>query len=95
MTTLRPIVVNNWEATFFSFDTGRLLGLIDETAELGAELFLLDDGWFGTSHPRNDDTAGLGDWEVNEAKLTGGLGPMIAGRRSGGSDSGCGWSPRW
>jgi alpha-galactosidase len=75
---LRPIVVNNWEATFFDFDTARLLGLIDRTADLGAELFLLDDGWFGTTHPRNDDTAGLGDWEVNEAKLPGGLGPIIA-----------------
>ncbi len=74
---LRPIVVNNWEATFFSFDTDRLLGLIDRTADLGADLFLLDDGWFGTSHPRNDDTAGLGDWQVNEAKLPGGLGPLI------------------
>ena len=75
---LRPIVVNNWEATFFSFDTARLLGLIDRTADLGAELFLLDDGWFGTSHPRDDDTAGLGDWQVNEAKLPGGLGPADA-----------------
>jgi alpha-galactosidase len=74
---LRPIVVNNWEATFFSFDTDRLLGLIDRAADLGADLFLLDDGWFGTSHPRNDDTAGLGDWQVNETKLSGGLGPLI------------------
>jgi alpha-galactosidase len=80
---LRPIVVNNWEATFFSFDTERLLGLIERTADFGAELFLLDDGWFGTSHPRNDDTAGLGDWQVNEAKLPGGLGPILerAGER--------------
>ncbi len=75
---LRPIVVNNWEATSFSFDTGRLLGLIDETADLGAELFLLDDGWFGVTHPRDDDTTGLGDWQVDEAKLPGGLGPVIA-----------------
>ena len=74
---LRPIVVNNWEATSFSFDTERLLGLIDHTAELGAELFLLDDGWFGDTHPRDDDTAGLGDWQVDEAKLPGGLGPLI------------------
>ncbi len=80
---LRPIVVNNWEATFFSFDTNRLLGLIDEAADLGAELFLLDDGWFGTSHPRDDDSAGLGDWQVNEARLPGGLRPLIerAGER--------------
>jgi len=75
---LRPIVVNNWEATSFSFDTDRLLGLIDHTADLGAELFLLDDGWFGEAHPRDDDTAGLGDWQVDEAKLPGGLGPLIA-----------------
>jgi len=74
---LRPVVVNNWEATFFSFDTDRLLGLIDHTADLGAELFLLDDGWFGESHPRDDDTAGLGDWEVDQAKLPGGLGPLV------------------
>ncbi len=75
---LRPIVVNNWEATFFSFDTERILGLIDHTADLGAELFLLDDGWFGVSHPRDDDTTGLGDWEVDRAKLPDGLGPLIA-----------------
>ncbi len=75
---LRPIVVNNWEATSFSFDTDRLLGLIDHTADLGAELFLLDDGWFGVTHPRDDDTTGLGDWQVDEAKLPGGLGPLIA-----------------
>ena len=74
---LRPIVVNNWEATSFSFDTERLLGLIDCTADLGAELFLLDDGWFGVTHPRDDDTRGLGDWQVDEAKLPGGLGPLV------------------
>jgi alpha-galactosidase len=78
---LRPIVVNNWEATSFSFDTDRLLGLVDHTAELGAELFVLDDGWFGTTHPRDDDTVGLGDWEVDQAKLPGGLGPVIARAR--------------
>ena len=71
---LRPIVVNNWEATSFSFDTDRLLGLVDHTADVGAELFLLDDGWFGKSHPRDDDSTGLGDWEVDETKLPGGLG---------------------
>jgi alpha-galactosidase len=73
----RPIVVNNWEATSFSFDTERILTLIDQAADLGAELFLLDDGWFGHTHPRNDDTAGLGDWQVDETKLPGGLGPLL------------------
>jgi alpha-galactosidase len=69
----RAIVSNNWEATFFDFDEKRILGLIETSATLGAELFLLDDGWFGTRFPRNDDTQGLGDWSVNTAKLPGGL----------------------
>jgi alpha-galactosidase len=73
----RPVVVNNWEATGFSFDTDRILTLIDQAADLGAELFLLDDGWFGDGRPRNDDTAGLGDWRVNETKLPGGLAPLL------------------
>jgi len=75
----RPIVVNNWEATFFDFDEARLLRLMDRTAELGADLFLLDDGWFGTTHPRDDDTAGLGDWDPDPAKLPGGLAPLARG----------------
>ncbi len=74
---LRPIVVNNWEATGFAFDEQRLAGLVDGTAELGAELFLLDDGWFGGAHPRDDDTAGLGDWTPDQRKLPSGLGPVI------------------
>jgi alpha-galactosidase len=73
----RPIVVNNWEATFFDFDQARLEGLVDRTADLGADLFLLDDGWFGTAHPRDDDTAGLGDWDVDRRKLPDGLAPLV------------------
>jgi alpha-galactosidase len=73
---LRPLVVNNWEATFFDFDERRIRGLIDRTAELGADVFLLDDGWFGTAHPRNDDTQGLGDWDADARKLPGGLAPL-------------------
>ena len=73
----RVIVANNWEATFFDFDEARLTALVDDAAELGAELFLLDDGWFGTSHPRDDDTAGLGDWSVDARKLPDGLTPVI------------------
>ncbi|MEO9223743.1 MAG: alpha-galactosidase [Acidimicrobiales bacterium] len=74
----RPIVANNWEATGFAFDETRLRDLIDDTAAIGAELFLLDDGWFGTAHRRDDDTAGLGDWTVDERKLPNGLSPLIA-----------------
>lgn len=73
----RPILVNNWEATSFDFDEARLVGLIDAAAAIGAELFLLDDGWFGVAHPRDDDTAGLGDWQPDPRKLPGGIEPLI------------------
>ncbi|HMR95597.1 MAG TPA: alpha-galactosidase [Microthrixaceae bacterium] len=72
----RPLVVNNWEATYFDFDEHRIVGLIDRAAGLGADVFLLDDGWFGTTRPRDDDTQGLGDWDVDRRKLPGGLGPL-------------------
>lgn len=73
---LRPLVVNNWEATFFEFDEPRIVELIDRAAALGADLFLLDDGWFGTTHPRDDDTTSLGDWDPDPAKLPAGLAPL-------------------
>lgn len=73
---LRPLVVNNWEATFFDFDEPRIVGLIDRAAQLGADVFLLDDGWFGTTHPRDDDTTSLGDWDPDPRKLPGGLAPL-------------------
>ena len=75
---LRPLVVNNWEATFFDFDEHRIVGLIDRASDLDADVFLLDDGWFGTTHPRDDDTQGLGDWDVDRAKLPDGLSPLVA-----------------
>lgn len=73
----RAIVVNTWEAVGFSLDPAGLAAQVDRAAELGAELFLLDDGWFGSTHPRNDDTSGLGDWETDLTKLPGGLQPLI------------------
>ena len=66
----RPIVINNWEATYFDFDEARLLAIAAAGRELGIELFVLDDGWFGR---RDDDTTSLGDWQVNRRKLPGGL----------------------
>ena len=66
----RPVVVNNWEATYFSFDNEKLFAIIDEAAKLGVDTFVLDDGWFGK---RDDDKSGLGDWFVNDKKLKGGL----------------------
>ncbi|MBF6978856.1 alpha-galactosidase [Aerococcaceae bacterium zg-BR22] len=70
----RPILINNWEATYFNFDKAKLLEIVDEAAALGMELFVLDDGWFGN---RFDDNRALGDWYVNEAKLDGSLAEFI------------------
>lgn len=68
--TPRPILLNNWEATFMNFTEADILRIASKTAEAGAELFVLDDGWFGK---RDDDFAGLGDWKVNLKKLPNGI----------------------
>lgn len=68
--TERPILINNWEATYFDFTTEKLLDIAQTAKDCGIELFVMDDGWFGR---RNNDESSLGDWYVNEAKLTGGL----------------------
>ena len=74
----RPVLLNNWEATGFKFDEPTIVSLFDGAKEIGAETFLLDDGWFGNRHPRNDDKAGLGDWQVNTNKLAHGLSYLAA-----------------
>lgn len=66
----RPILFNNWEATYFDFDEKKLLKLARQARDLGIELFVLDDGWFGK---RNDDSSSLGDWYVNREKLPSGI----------------------
>ena len=66
----RPIVLNNWEATFFNFNRSKILALARSAKKLGIEMFVLDDGWFGK---RNNDLAGLGDWVENRKKLPGGI----------------------
>ena len=66
----RPILVNNWEATYFDFDAERIVALAEEARSLGIELLVLDDGWFGK---RDDDRSSLGDWTVDRRKLPLGL----------------------
>lgn len=66
----RPILVNNWEATYFDFDSKKIEQIVDEAAELGIEMFVLDDGWFGH---RDSDNSSLGDWFEYEGKLKSGL----------------------
>ena len=69
----RLIVLNSWEGAYFDFDQQTITAMIDHAAQLGVEVFVLDDGWFGNSHPRNSDNAGLGDWQVNMTKLPAGI----------------------
>jgi alpha-galactosidase len=66
----RPVCINNWEATYFNFNEEQLVAIAKDFKELGAEIFVVDDGWFGQ---RNDDSSSLGDWFVNMEKLPGGL----------------------
>lgn len=66
----RPVVVNSWEALYFDLDRERIFALIDAAAEIGADTFVLDDGWFAHRH---NDNGGLGDWNVDLEKLPGGL----------------------
>lgn len=66
----RPILINNWEGTYFNFNTEKLLAIAAGAAKLGIEMLVMDDGWFGN---RYDDNRALGDWFVNEEKLPGGL----------------------
>lgn len=68
--TPRPVLINNWEATYFDFNKEKLLRLADEASKAGIELFVLDDGWFGK---RNREDSSLGDWTENREKLGGSL----------------------
>ncbi len=71
----RPLLINNWEGTYFDFDDDKLFSIAKWAKETGIEMLVMDDGWFGK---RNDDTCALGDWEVNEDKLRGGIGSLVS-----------------
>ena len=70
----RPVLINNWEATYFDFDEKKLLQIAKEASQCGIEMLVMDDGWFGH---RESDNSSLGDWFVNEKKLKGGLKPLV------------------
>ncbi len=70
----RPVLINNWEATYFDFNSTKIEEIARQASELGIDMMVLDDGWFGK---RDSDCSGLGDWVVNEKKLQGGLGRLI------------------
>ena len=73
----RMTLLNNWENTYFDFDQELLAQLMKEAKELGVDMFLLDDGWFGNKYPRKDDSAGLGDWSATKSKLPGGIPALV------------------
>lgn len=70
----RPILINNWEATYFDFNTEKLLSIAKEASNLGIEMLVMDDGWFGK---RSSDNSSLGDWIVNTEKIQGGLKNLV------------------
>ena len=67
---MRPILINNWEATYFDFTEDKLVRIAEKARESGVELFVLDDGWFGK---RCSEHAGLGDWVANPDRLKNGI----------------------
>ena len=70
----RPVLINNWEATYFDFDTDKLIAIAKEASKSGIDMLVMDDGWFGH---RNSDNSSLGDWVVNEDKVKGGLKNLV------------------
>ena len=70
----RPVLINNWEATYFTFDEKKIRAIAASARDMGVEMMVLDDGWFGK---RDSDLSGLGDWFVNEEKIRGGLGNLV------------------
>lgn len=86
----RPVLINNWEATYFDFNDEKILKIAEQAASLGVDMLVLDDGWFGK---RDDDCSGLGDWFVSEEKLNGGLGKLAEKIKSLGMKFGLWFEP--
>ncbi|WP_026881180.1 alpha-galactosidase [Clostridium akagii] len=87
---LRPILVNNWEATYFNFNANKIEHIAKVGKELGIELFVLDDGWFGK---RDSDNSSLGDWTVDKNKLSNGLEDLVKKINDTGLDFGLWFEP--
>lgn len=86
----RPILINNWEATYFNFNEEKIKEIASKGKDLGIELFVLDDGWFGK---RDDDRSSLGDWHVDRRKLPNGLNHLAEHIRSQGMEFGLWFEP--
>ena len=72
------ILLNSWEGLYFDINEERMLQMMDDISQLGGELFVMDDGWFGDKYQRNDDSSTLGDWVVDKKKLPNGLGALCS-----------------
>lgn len=70
---IRPTLLNSWEGAYFDFNEEVIRKMIDDAAEIGLEMFVLDDGWFGNKYPRDNSKQGLGDWQTNRTKLPNGI----------------------
>ena len=84
----RLTLLNNWESTYFNFTQEKLGQLMHEAADLGVDMFLLDDGWFGNKYPRSSDRSGLGDWQANQKKLPGGIPALVDSAQAAGVEFG-------
>lgn len=73
----RPVLLNSWEGVYFNLDENKIMEMAQETAALGIQLFVMDDGWFGVKHPRLAPNAGLGDWVPNPARFPSGLDTLV------------------
>lgn len=71
--TIRPTLLNSWEGAYFTFGEKTITDMMDDTADMGLEMFVLDDGWFGNKYPRNSSRQGLGDWQVTKERLPRGI----------------------
>lgn len=87
---LRPVLINNWEATYFDFDQDKIYQIAKDAHACGIEMMVMDDGWFGK---RDSDNCALGDWYVNEDKLKGGLKPLVEKIRALGMKFGIWFEP--
>ena len=76
-TKLREVLLNSWEGVHFDTTQANMESMAADIAELGGEMFVMDDGWFGNKYPRNNDKTSLGDWEVCREKLPGGIGSLV------------------
>lgn len=75
--TPRKVLLNSWEGVYFDINEKGMANMMKNIAQMGGELFVMDDGWFGVKYPRNNDTRGLGDWTVDAKKLPGGIKGLI------------------